>query len=163
MGNMTVDLKRADFIAALLLLAFGLAGTYVTTTWLLPNLPGDPGAAFFPRIAIFIIIVFSLILLIQTYITRKISTKRSPETITIDLFKLFITVLTSGLLVAGIDYIGFEIASFLFLFLMLYYRTNRVFWSFFTGAVTIIALYFIFVIILKVRLPLLFFPNYIGF
>ncbi|MGY8999252.1 MAG: tripartite tricarboxylate transporter TctB family protein [Rhodospirillales bacterium] len=164
MSNWTVNLTKADIVNAFLLLCFSVSGVYITTTWLPPVMPGDPGAAFFPRIALSVIFIFSFVLFVQKIRTRLHDrTTSSAPHITIDLSKFFWTLLFSSLLVAGISTIGFEFSGFLFLFILLWQRTSRWVWAFFMSLSAIAIMYLIFVLILKVRLPLLFLPDYIKF
>lgn len=111
-------------------------------------------------------IFFSAVLLIQN-IRPSPPADDSPDTasgekITVDLRKFLLTIISSGLLVAGIAYLGFELAAFVFLFFILGQRTNRWIWALITSVIAVGIMYFVFVIILNVRLPLLFLPSYLN-
>ncbi len=166
MSNGKEDSKTADIVLAVVLLGLSIVGYRITTTWIPPVLPGDPGAAFFPRLALAIVFFFSLVLMFQKFRTTKPAgergravglSPRSPEVL-----RFFAILLYSGLLVAGIAYVGFETAAFVFLFGILWWRTRRWVWAFVTSAVAVPIMYFVFVIVLNVRLPLQFLPDYLD-
>lgn len=168
MSDWKVDIRVADIVGAVLLLGITVFAYYTTTTWIPPVLPGDPGAAFFPRIALGVIFLFSLILLFQrAFAMRKALQESSPQTaddniISIDVLQFIVAALFSGAVVAGMEYIGFEPAAFTFLFILLGWRTGRWMWSFITSIIAVAIMYFVFVAVLTVRLPLLFLPKYFS-
>lgn len=165
MKNISFDLIKSDLVIALLLLAFSAIAAFTTTTWLPPVLPGDPGAAFFPRTALGIMFVFSLLLLFRSIRVSRTEPAEGEErkTVTIDVGGLFTTIAYSALLVAGIAVASFEISAFAFLTYMLGIRTGRWAWSAVVAVISVLVMYVCFVALLKVRLPLLFLPDYIGF
>lgn len=166
MKNIQVSLRSGNLVGAILTLAFTVFAAYETTTWIPPVLPGDPGAAFFPRIALAIMFVFGVILLIQSVRGSKaeqISDDVAPPKVTIELSGFVLTLFYSALLVAGIWFASFEISAFAFLTYMLGIRTGRWPWSVITSIIAIAAMYVLFVLVLQVRLPLLFLPSYINF
>lgn len=164
MTTVTIKLRRADIACAVGLIAFSLATGYVTTTWIPPILPGDPGAAFFPRIAICVIFVFSVLLMAQHMLrARKAGDAPAGKTVRVEIGQFGATVLYSGLLVVGTGVIGFEVSAFAFLFVLLGLRTGRWGWAAITSAVSTVAMYLIFVLVLTVRLPLALLPAYISF
>ncbi len=164
MDVLKADVRVADVVAAILLLALCGFAYYLTTTWIPPVLPGDPGAAFFPRIALGIIFFFSIILLIQRYREWRNEHKKAEDdvVVTVDLSQFILAFVFSGAVVAGINYIGFEPATFAFLFILLGWRTGRWLWAFLASIVAVAVMYIVFVPILTVRLPLLFLPKYLD-
>lgn len=165
MSKGKTDSRIADIVVAILLLGISFVAYYITTTWIPPVMPGDPGAAFFPRISLAIICFFAVVLLFQKIPNSGSGGGESavdggePNT---DLRQFFLTFLFSGLLIAGIAYVGFEPAAFAFLFGILGWRTKRWPWAFVTSLIAILIMYFVFVIVLNVRLPLLFLPPYLD-
>lgn len=168
MNNWKADVRVADLVGAILLLGLCVFTYFVTATWIPPVLPGDPGAAFFPRIAIGIVFVFSVILLIQRIkeIRRLPPAKDLPvdneKVVSIDVKQFLLAFLFSGAVVAGIGYFGFEPAAFVFLFVLLGWRTGRWLWAFVTSVVAVGVMYLLFVPLLTVRLPLMFLPEYLD-
>ncbi len=168
MNEWKANIRIADIVGAVLTLIVCVSAWLITTTWIPPILPGDPGAAFFPRIAIGIMAVFAILLLIQHIAKAK---KRASDledapaveaqSVSIDLFQFCIALLFSGAVVAGIHVIGFEGAAFAFLFILLGWRTGRWVWALITALIATGLMYLVFVTVLKVRLPLVFLPKYL--
>ncbi|MFY0615242.1 MAG: tripartite tricarboxylate transporter TctB family protein [Hyphomicrobiaceae bacterium] len=164
MTNLTVNIRTADLVVAILLIVISVFAGYVTTTWLPPVLPGDPGAAFFPRIALAVVLLFSLVLLVQSATKFRLTeADQSALTVTIDLGQFIITIVLSGLMVAGLGYVGFEVSAFAFLIVLLGMRTSRWLWSVVVSAISVAIMYLVFVIALQVRLPLTFLPYHLDF
>lgn len=164
MTNLTVNIRTADLVVAILLIGVSMFAVYVTTTWLPPVLPGDPGAAFFPRIALAVVLLFSLVLLLQSATkSRQTEADQSALTATIDLGQFVITIVLSGLMVAGLGYVGFEVSAFAFLIVLLGTRSGRWLWSVVVSAISVAIMYLVFVIALQVRLPLTFLPYHLDF
>lgn len=164
MKNVTVNVRTADLVAAILLIGGAIFAGYITTTWLPPVLPGDPGAAFFPRIALTVVLLFSLVLLLQTATkTKREEPDQSARVVPIDLSQFALTILASCLLVAGLGYVGFEASAFVFLLVLLGIRTGRWLWSAIVSAISVAIMYLVFVIALQVRLPLTFLPYHLDF
>lgn len=165
MTNWKANLKTADIIFGLLFIFLSAIAYYITTTWIPPILPGDPGAAFFPKIAIAIILFFSVVLLIQTlrtYHSNKKVNGGAGSIIEVDVVQFLIAIVCSGALVFCIAYLKFEIAGFAFLVTLLGMRTQRWIWAVSTSVIAVLIMYFVFVVVLKVRLPLLFLPEYLS-
>lgn len=166
MKNISINLRKADMVGAVLFIIFSIAAFYATTTWIPPVLPGDPGAAFFPQIALIVILIFSALLLLQSFRKKANATDDDPtraRTVNIELSGLIATIAYSGLLVAGIAFAQFEISVSAFLAYMLGIRTGRWVWAAIVALISMVLMYFSFIILLKVRLPLLFLPEYLGF
>lgn len=166
MKNIIVSLRTGNLVGAILTLIFTVFAAYVTTTWIPPVLPGDPGAAFFPRIALAIMFVFGVILLLQSLRgsrAESLSDEVEEPGVSLEVSGLTLTILYSSLLVIGIWLASFEISAFAFLAYMLGLRTGRWPWAIATSIVAVLAMYALFVLVLQVRLPLLFLPWYIQF
>lgn len=166
MKIINITMRSANIVIALLVLVGTAIAAYATTTWIPPVMPGDPGAAFFPRIALAVMFVFSAILLLQT-LRRPASDQTKGEqrtkSVSIELSGFIVTLIYSSLLVIGIELASFEISCFAFLAYMLGLRTGRWPWSIVTALISTVCIYLLFVLALQVRLPLLFLPSYISF
>jgi hypothetical protein len=168
MNEWKANIRIADIVVAVLTLILCTVAWLVTTTWIPPILPGDPGAAFFPRIAIGIMSVFAVLLLIQHVAKGKRRTGKEADAqtvqakhVSIDLVQFCVALFFSGAVVAGMHFIGFEAATFAFLFILLGWRTRRWFWVLITALISTGLMYLVFVTVLKVRLPLVFLPKYL--
>lgn len=168
MNEWKANIRVADVVGAVLTLFLCIGGWYITTTWIPPILPGDPGAAFFPRIAMGIMSVFAILLLIQHYVQAKNRKSNGEdaelaesERVSINVYQLFIALVFSGAVVAGIHFVGFEAAAFAFLFILLGWRTQRWVWALITALISTALMYLVFVTVLKVRLPLAYMPKYL--
>lgn len=169
MNEWKASLRAADIIGAILLIVFSVFAYYRTTIWIPPILPGDPGAAFFPRMSLGVVFFFSMILLVQRVAAlRKAKSDREVINaidngkISIDVTQFFVALLFSGLLVGSMAFIGYELAAFGFLFALLGWRTRRWLWALITSVIAVAIMYFVFVVVLTVRLPLLFLPKYLN-
>lgn len=172
MKKVSLNLNAVDIVVGILFIFLSATAFYITTTWIPPILPGDPGAAFFPRIAIGVILIFSIVLIFQ----RMISGRQSPETtvekseavadkadkIEVEPKPFFVALAFSAVLVFLIDIIKFELAGFAFLFTLLGMRTKRWIWATIVSVIAVLIMYFVFVVVLKVRLPLLFLSPYLS-
>ena len=166
MKNISVKLQIANLVIAILFLAFTITAVYLTTTWIPPVLPGDPGAAFFPRIALGVMFIFSFLLLLRSlrFSKAKTDTADKPgKTVTIEIVGFVMTIVYSSLLVIGMAIAAFEISAFAFLAIMLGVRTGRWTWASITALISMLLMYAVFILVLRVRLPLLFLPDYIRF
>jgi len=169
MNEWKANMRAGGIVGAVLTLIVCAIAWYITTTWIPPILPGDPGAAFFPRIAMGIMIVFAILLLIEHYSKAKkkaaddsdTAQAAKVESVNIDLFQLLVALGFSGAVVAGIHYVGFEAATFAFLFILLGWRTGRWIWALITSLIGTGLMYLVFVTVLKVRLPVAFLPKYL--
>jgi len=169
---MTVNRSRHDVVVTALIgigIVFLLYKTYSFSPSLLPGYPGD---AFFPRI----IIVFILICVALVILRAAMSWARTETSgeggrsglITIDFFALALVTAIIGGYVLLLSVIGFEIASFLFLAVILRpriaYEGKRA-WimTIAISAVAVLIMYVSFVLLLGVDMPLMFLPKYIDF
>lgn len=163
MRELEIRSSTADIVGAVLVFLLSAGALYTTTLWIPPVLPGDPGAAFFPRIAIVAMLVFAMLLLVQTVLGRRRQRAVAGEDpiIKVKVAEFLQTVLGSGLFVAGIAWIGFEAPAFVFLFVYLGVRTGRWGRSAIIAAIAVVIMWFFFIILLRVRMPLLLLPEYL--
>ncbi len=163
MPTLRVDLRIGDIIGALLFLALAVFGVWRTMTWLPPVMPGDPGAAFFPRFALGVIAIFAAMLLARRLASRRASQGAAGEdTVSIDLAAVAVAAGAGVLLTLALEMIGTEVAVFVYLLVMLGWRTGRWTTSAIAALVSALVVWFVFVIVLKVHLPLAVLPRYIA-
>lgn len=132
-------------------------------------LPGYPGDAFFPRIVLTFILICAAVVVLQALKgSRGKLVAEAPRDIEIDLHGLTVALaFVVGYLVV-FSIIGFEIATFLFLLGLLRVRvkaTGMRAWiiASVVSALAVLVLYFCFVLLLGVDMPLLFLPEYVNF
>ena len=167
MNHLDVSQRSGDIAGALIFMGLSVGAYLVTLDFLPPVLPGDPGAAFFPRLILGVIFLFGLILLIRRLRGRHPrggdpggSTNTGAV---IDLVSFGVTTLSVLALIVGMATVGFEPAAFGFLFILLGWRTGRWIWAGITSVIAVALMYLTFVVLLKVHLPMLFLPKYIYF
>lgn len=165
MTPLHISQRSGDIAGALIFMAISVGAFLVTLDFLPPVLPGDPGAAFFPRLIVGVIFLFGLILLIRRLRSgrpREDDPDGSMNTgAVIDLASFGVTTLSVLALIAGMATVGFEPAAFGFLFILLGWRTGRWVWAGITSVIAVALMYLTFVALLKVHLPMLFLPKYI--
>jgi hypothetical protein len=160
---------KADLGAAIALGLFCAWAYAVTTGFDPPVLRGYPGAAFFPQLILGVLAV-----LIVALFARALRALRSPPgheeaaekraaagEVRLDLAAFGLIVGSVFLLIAGIRLFGFEPAATIFLAALLGLRSGRWLRSLIIAAVSAIVMYFLFVQLLKVHLPLALFPRYL--
>lgn len=170
-----MDLRTLSFplrIALMATVLFILIGS--AWLWLLTNrmpasfLPGYPGDAFFPRLALAVVIVFASFALIGTL--------RKPEggsalddweqRVGIDLVETISITLIGLAFMVILEPAGLEIATTLMMFALLFPRLmmpwpKAIAVSVVGAVVTMLVIYAGFVLGLKVSLPLRFFPAFL--
>lgn len=163
MRELEIRSSTADIVGAILVFGLSAGAFYITTLWIPPVLPGDPGAAFFPRIAIIALAIFAIVLLVQSVVGRRRRRAASGEDtiIRVKVGAFAQTVVGSGLFVAGIAWLGFEVPAFVFLFAYLGARTGRWAQSAMIAAIAVVIMWFFFIILLRVRMPLMLLPDYL--
>ena len=113
MTTWKVDLRVGDIVVALLFLALAVFCAWSTTTWLPPVMPGDPGAAFFPRFALGVIAVFSASLFLRRLMSRSAPEgDAASQTVSVDMVAVAVAA-DAGLAVRGADDGGDFHAAFL--------------------------------------------------
>ena len=147
-----------------------------------PILPGYPGDAFFPQLTMGIILICGIPLLITRYRDhvkgRGEIEGESDETFNIDIPGFIVVAAISLSFPFLLPILGFEIVTFTILtvlFVTRFYEvvsaetlTLDIFRRALIKAaamamITMCSLYFIFVILLNVSMPVMFFPKYINF
>lgn len=147
-----------------------------------PMLPGYPGDSFFPQLTIGLILFCGILLLIYRYRDhvqgRGEVEGEKDETFNIDVIGFFVVTALLLLFPFLLPVLGFEIVTFSLLTILFVTRFNDfvtaetlnkgIVRRVLTKAVvmaftTMCCLYFIFVILLNVSMPVVFFPKYINF
>jgi hypothetical protein len=177
-----VLLTTGDLVAVGTVVVATLYLLYETFGMSPPILPGYPGDAFFPQLTMGIILICGIPLLINRYRDHvnghsKIEGE-ADETFNIDIRGFMIVAAISLSFPFLLPVLGFEIVTFTILtvlFVTRFYEvvsaetlTLNIFRRALIKAaimamITMCSLYFIFVILLNVSMPVMFFPKYINF
>lgn len=170
------DLKvplRGALLTATGLIFIGLVFLYVETYKMAPPLlPGYPGDAFFPRLVIALSLIFAALILIRGLFLPQDAAAAGNEATYFDLHWLeFVSVIVLVLLYAQfLELIGFEVATFVLLMVLLVPRLRASPGTTIAQAVlqglaltvpATLILYVGFALFLKIPLPLLFLPRFI--
>lgn len=111
-------MRRNDLIGSVILIIFAVA-VYILTTQF-PIVPAmDTGPAFFPKLLSFLLLVLGIILFVQSV------KKGIPEEQQKSMKKSLVTMLVVLFYLLGISYIGFFIATPIFVFVLLLYYGIR--------------------------------------
>ena len=161
-----INSKKIVLFISLFFLVFLIFLFYETTNMSKSILPGYPGDAFFPRLILFFSIFWTSILLIQNLI-KNFSLLKSSEDKETDIeiyfkdivFLFFISIIY----ILFLDFIGFEILTFSFLFVLLVNRLDlnlgkSIFYSSLISFISMIIFWFVFIIFLKIPFSLKFLP-----
>lgn len=136
-----------------------------------PLLPGYPGSAMFPRLAVALMALFSLLGLVREVIglRRAQASAAAPAandegdagdpTRLVDVVAVF--AILAGF-VAVTEYLGMEVGVFAFTALMIYLVTRKPVAALLAGVVSVAVVYLLFVQALSVFMPLTFLPRYIN-
>ena len=169
---MTLPSKKADLITVVLI-AIGFGYLYYHTYSFSPSiLPGYPGDAFFPRIVIgFSLACCGVIILrsVREYFARYRSTAKEKSVdsmVTIELIPFAFNIALVLAFIFLLPVIGFEVCTFLFLFILLIARWHdalkpRIIKVALLSLGTAVSFYFVFVILLNVSFPVKLLPDYI--
>lgn len=168
--DMKLRRKQNDLGVIALIVACTLYLLWRTRSFAPSLLPGYPGDAFFPRIVLIFILICAAVIILQALkgSRGKLPAKAPREDIEIDVRGLTVALaFVVGYLVV-FSMIGFEIATFLFLLGLLRVRvkaTGMRAWiiASVVSALAVLVLYFCFVLLLGVEMPLLFLPEYVNF
>ena len=142
---------------------------YETFNMMKPILPGYPGDAFFPRLAVgYTLIIAALILLRGILLPRLAAAPGEPSHLSVHLLE-FLSVAALVLLYAELlPPVGFELTTLGFMLILLVPRfavqqglVQSVVKAVALTIPTIIILYGVFALLLGIHLPLLFLPRYI--
>ena len=129
-------------------------------------LPGYPGDAFFPRLILIFTFFWTVILLFQNTLKNNIlikSNETNDEVIEIYYKDIFFLFFISIIYVLFLDLIGFEILTFIFLFVLLVNRLDinigkSILYSSIISFISMIVFWLTFIIFLRIPFPLKFLP-----
>ena len=161
-----ISSKKIVLLISIFFLFFLVFLFYETTNMSKSILPGYPGDAFFPRLILIFSLFWTLILLLQNLI-KNLSLFKSSDDKETDIeiyFKdIIFLFLISIIYILFLDLIGFEILTFLFLFVLLINRLDlnlrkSIFYSSLISFVSMIIFWFVFIIFLKIPFSLKFLP-----
>ena len=129
-------------------------------------LPGYPGDAFFPRLILIFTFFWTVILFFQNTLKNNIlikSNETNDEVIEIYYKDIFFLFFISIIYILFLDLIGFEILTFIFLFVLLVTRLDisigkSIFYSSIVSFISMIVFWLTFIIFLRIPFPLKFLP-----
>ena len=172
-----VLIGTGDLIAVGGVLAVAFALFVHTFSFAPPMLPGYPGDDLFPRLILGLVILCGVPLFARRLVEKQRGTA-GDETFDIDVGGFLITVAIVFAFPFLLPYVGFEITTVAFLTVLFTTRLHgpvaaEVLTPAILGAallksaiisfVTMLALYFVFVILLSVSMPVVFLPKFIQF
>jgi len=161
-----INSKKIVLFISLFFLIFLIFLFYETTNMSKSILPGYPGDAFFPRLILIFSIFWTSILLIQNLVKNFLLFKSVEDKETdIEIYFKDIAFLffISIIYILFLDFIGFEILTFSFLFVLLVNRLDlnlgkSIFYSSLISFISMIIFWFVFIIFLKIPFSLKFLP-----
>jgi hypothetical protein len=161
-----INSKKIVLFISLFFLVFLIFLFYETTNMSKSILPGYPGDAFFPRLILIFSIFWTSILLIQNLVKNFLLFKSVEDKETdIEIYFKDIAFLffISIIYILFLDFIGFEILTFSFLFVLLVNRLDlnlgkSIFYSSLISFISMIIFWFVFIIFLKIPFSLKFLP-----
>ena len=133
-------------------------------------LPGYPGDAFFPRLILIFTFFWTVILFLQNTLKNNIlikSKETNDEVVEIYYKDIFFLFFISIIYILFLDLIGFEILTFIFLFVLLVTRLDisigkSIFYSSIVSFISMIVFWLTFIIFLRIPFPLKFLPFLIN-
>lgn len=173
-----VLIGTGDLIAVGGVLAVAFALFVRTFSFAPPMLPGYPGDDLFPRLILGLVILCGVPLFARRLIEKRRGAVGDDETFDIDVGGFLITVAIVFAFPFLLPYVGFEITTVAFLTVLFTTRLHgpvaaevvtpailgaALLKSAFISFVTMLALYFVFVILLSVSMPVVFLPKFIQF
>ena len=161
-----INSKKIVLFISLFFLIFLIFLFYETTNMSKSILPGYPGDAFFPRLILIFSIFWTSILLIQNLVKNFLLFKSVEDKETdIEIYFKDIAFLffISIIYILFLDFIGFEILTFSFLFVLLVNRLDlnlgkSIIYSSLLSFISMIIFWFVFIIFLKIPFSLKFLP-----
>lgn len=156
-----------DAGTGVVLLVLCLSAFYLTLSFAPPVLRGYPGAAFFPQLILTILIFMSVLLLARSLL--RIARERTGNdelnpmsTLSTGGIRPFLVAVIMALALAvSIPIVGFEIACIVYVASLLFYRMRRPRPAVLGAIAVMLILYVLFVLALRVQLPLAFLPRYL--
>ena len=139
---------------------------YETSNMSKSILPGYPGDAFFPRLILIFTFFWTVILFLQNTLKNNIlikSKESNNEVIEIYYKDIFFLFFISIIYILFLDLIGFEILTFIFLFVLLVNRLDTnigksILYSSIISFISMIVFWLTFIIFLRIPFPLKFLP-----
>ena len=159
--NKNIVLFLSIFFLILLIFLF-----YETSNMSKSILPGYPGDAFFPRLILIFTFFWTVILFFQNTLKNNIlikSKETNDEVVEIYYKDIFFLFFISIIYILFLDLIGFEILTFIFLFVLLVTRLDisigkSIFYSSIVSFISMIVFWLTFIIFLRIPFPLKFLP-----
>mgnify|MGYP001344925240 FL=1 len=161
-----INSKKIVLFISLFSLFFLVFLFFETTNMSKSILPGYPGDAFFPRLILIFLLFWTSILLLQNLIKKFSLFKSSDDKETdIEIYFKDITFLflISIIYILFLDFIGFEILTFSFLFVLLVNRLDlnlgkSMLYSSLISFISMMIFWFVFIIFLRIPFSLKFLP-----
>lgn len=161
-----INSKKIVLFISLFSLFFLVFLFFETTNMSKSILPGYPGDAFFPRLILIFLLFWTSILLLQNLIKKFSLFKSSDDKETdIEIYFKDITFLflISIIYILFLDFIGFEILTFSFLFVLLVNRLDlnlgkSILYSSLISFISMMIFWFVFIIFLRIPFSLKFLP-----
>jgi hypothetical protein len=161
-----INSKKIVLFISLFFLFFLVFLFFETTNMSKSILPGYPGDAFFPRLILIFLLFWTSILLLQNLIKKFSLFKSSDDKETdIEIYFKDITFLflISIIYILFLDFIGFEILTFSFLFVLLVNRLDlnlgkSMLYSSLISFISMMIFWFVFIIFLRIPFSLKFLP-----
>lgn len=164
-----IEIRRrtAEAVTAFALLGAVAFLFFYTFSFAPSPMRGYPGAAFMPRLVLIYTAIFLVIWLVRLLVLRSPLSDDADaveeETFLFEYRDYLFTIAAVLAFVIGLERVGFEITCFVVLGLLLYPRLSSLPMTIFASAATVLFIYFTFVLLLNVTVPLLFLPSYISF
>ena len=158
--------KNIVLFLSIFFLIFLIFLFYETSNMSKSILPGYPGDAFFPRLILIFTFFWTVILFLQNALKNNIlinSKETNDEVIEIYYKDIFFLFFISIIYVLFLDLIGFEILTFIFLFVLLVNRLDinigkSILYSSIISFISMIVFWLTFIIFLRIPFPLKFLP-----
>lgn len=157
-----ISRNTADIVTALLLMAAAMFLFAETFNLPASRVKGYPGAAFLPRLILIYGMLFIGLWLIMA-LRAALSPEGKREGFVFEYVDFGVTLLAAVLFVQGLERIGFEITAFVLVAALLLQRTRSIVFSLVASALFVVVIWFTFVILLNVALPLQFLPLFLRF
>ncbi len=158
--------KNIVLFLSIFFLIFLIFLFYETSNMSKSILPGYPGDAFFPRLILIFTFFWTVILFLQNTLKNNIlikSKETNDEVVEIYYKDIFFLFFISIIYILFLDLIGFEILTFIFLFVLLVTRLDisigkSIFYSSIVSFISMIVFWLTFIIFLRIPFPLKFLP-----
>lgn len=159
---MLLSRQRADIVLAVLVLACTIYLYGYTYSFLPPLLPGTPGPAIFPRMTLLIVAASAIGVGISALRSKAAPSDTQDDVGRLHLLRLAFIAVLGAAYGAFLNSLGFELATFAALAALLYVSTSRLGVSVVMALGGTLCFYVLFVLLLRVQAPTLFFPQYLS-